>query len=115
LATRPTDLFARPACSESGRLGYQNRLLALLLRIADEVDSSVDSPNHGDRDRHQWFLHAAESLNRADDVECHAGKVRKCAEDRYRHVLHTMEHMMFAVRNYASDIRQAVDNKRSEV
>src|SRR5580700_6382994 len=96
LAARPRDLFAKPACLGSGRLGYENRLFTLLLRISDEVDRAVDSPNHGDPDRHQWFLHAAESFDRSNDVERHAPEVRDRTEDRYHHVLEAAELVMLA-------------------
>src|ERR1700722_5133403 len=114
-AARPRDLFARPACSGSGWLGYENRLFALLLRITYEVNSSVDAPNRRDRNRHQRLLHAAESFQWSNNVEREASEVRDRTKDRHHHVLESMELVTLRVGDDTHDVRQTIEQEGPEV
>src|SRR5271156_447021 len=112
----PPGLFAKSWASPgSSRLGYENRLFALLLRITYEVNRAVNSPNHRDADRHQRFLDAAESFDGSDDVEGHAAEVRDRAEYRYHHVLYAVELVMLAESYDGNDIGQSVQREGAEV
>src|SRR5580704_15176402 len=115
LAARPRDLFARPACSGSGWLGYENRLFALLLRISDKINSAVDTPYCRDRDRHQRFLHAAKSFQWSDDIEGEASKVRDRAKHWHHHVLESVELVTLRVGDDTYDVRQTIEQEGPEV
>src|SRR5258707_1127981 len=115
LAARPRDLFATPACSGSGWLGYENRLFALLLRVTDEINSSVDSPYRRNRDCHQRFLYAAESFEWSDDVEGEASEVGDCAEYRHHHVLESVELVTLRVGDDTDNVRETIEQEGPEV
>src|SRR5271155_3682693 len=97
--------------SGSGWFSNQHCRLALLFRIAGEIERAVDAPNYRDADRHQRLLHAAETFEWSDYVESHAGKVRDRAEHRNRHVFETVELMMLALGNDADNVGQSVGDK----
>src|SRR5271156_6424177 len=110
----PQGLFAMPRFGLS-RLGYENRLLAFLLRVTDEVYRAVDSPNYPDSNCHQRFLDATKSFDGSDDVEGHAAKVRDRTEDRYPHVLDAAEFVMLAEGHDGNDVGQSVQRESAEV
>src|SRR5512143_197603 len=107
---------AQPSTSGSGRGPvFDQRSSARSLTSLNEVDATVNSPDQCDSQREQRFHLGAITHERADQVEAHAGQVRKQPKDWNQEMADQLELGMFVETDEAGHATQTVKEERAEV